>query len=66
LFNIKSFFGFGQQPALAFTQEKEKNMFARITDNNELYSHTGELVGKYSRRRDAIRGAKRRGLELAA
>lgn len=30
-----------------------------------LFRRTGELVGTYSRRRDAVRGARRRGLVVA-
>jgi len=66
LFNIKQFFGFGEQSPLGLTTTKEKNMFARITEDNRLFSPTGELVGTYSRRRDAVRGANRRGFKLAA
>ena len=67
MFSIKSFFGFGQQPTLELTNiKKEKNMFARITEDNRLFSPTGEFIGTYSRRRDAVRGANRRGFKLAA
>lgn len=38
---------------------------AHIDENNNLFSPTGQLIGQYSRRRDAIRGAKRRGFEVA-
>lgn len=38
---------------------------AFIDSDNNLFSPTGEHVGSYSRRRDAVRGAKRRGWELA-
>jgi hypothetical protein len=54
---FKRFFG-----AEAETQEFI-NM-ARITEGNQLFVN-GELIGTYSRRRDAVRGAKRRGLVIA-
>lgn len=67
---LKTFFGITAptpQPSLSFTTTapKEKNMFARIDADNNLYSPTGEFIGSYSRRRDAVRGAKRRGFALA-
>ena len=37
---------------------------ATIDDNNRLFSPTGQLIGQYGRRRDAVRGAKRRGFEV--
>lgn len=67
--NWRNLFGFSQ-PALELTNEvvnkKEPNrMFARIDDSNNLFSPQGELITTYSRRRDAIRGAKRRGFKIA-
>lgn len=46
----------------------ETNMTASISEHNGLailHDRTGELLGTYSRRRDAVRGAKRRGLVVA-
>lgn len=38
---------------------------AHIDSDNRLFSPTGQLIGSYSRYRDAVRGAKRRGFEVA-
>ena len=38
---------------------------AVVSPENALYSPEGEFIRVYSRRRDAIRGAKRRGWEVA-
>lgn len=51
---LKHFFGI---------EPKEKT--ATISSNNFLYSPDGEFVASYSRRRDAIRGARRRGFKVA-
>jgi len=37
---------------------------AFVNDDNMLFSPTGEFVQKYTRKRDAIRGARRRGWEV--
>lgn len=39
---------------------------AFIDEDNNLFSPTGQLVGSYTRKRDAVRGAKRRGFEVEA
>lgn len=49
--------------------EGTRDMTATIipTTNGKygLVTRTGEFVGTYSRQRDAVRGAKRRGFEVA-
>lgn len=45
-------------------------MSARIVETNDGFTlvrkSTNEIVGSYSRRRDAVRGASRRGLTVIA
>lgn len=41
------------------------NTVAVIDQDNNLFDPTGSFVASYSRRRDALRGAKRRGFEVA-
>lgn len=38
---------------------------AFIDNENRLFAPTGEFVHQYARRRDAVRGATRRGFALA-
>lgn len=37
---------------------------AFVSEDGRLFSPTGQLIHKYARKRDAIRGAKRRGWEV--
>lgn len=37
---------------------------AFVNDDNMLFDPYGNFVNKYSRKRDAVRGAKRRGWEV--
>lgn len=39
---------------------------ASVDETGKLFSPTGQFVHQYSRKRDAIRGAKRRGWEVTA
>ncbi len=41
-----------------------ENNMARIDNDGNLFIN-GKFVGSYSRRRDAVRGAKRRGFSVA-
>lgn len=50
------------KPGYITTGESE---MARIDDDNNLFGPMGEFIASYSRRRDAVRGAKRRGLAVA-
>lgn len=38
---------------------------AFVDESGKLFSPTGEFVHKYARKRDALRGAKRRGWEVS-
>ena len=54
LHNVKSFF----RTPEASIQQMQNGKFRLLANGNEL-------VATYARRRDAVRGAKRRGLEVA-
>ena len=41
------------------------NSKAHVDEDGNLFSPTGQFIATYSRRRDAVRGAKRRGFEVA-
>lgn len=67
MFNIfKNWFNTGQDP-LGITGESK--MTATIEPSvlgfALVNTRTGDAIATYSRRRDAVRGAKRRGLEVA-
>ena len=52
-----------------YTYNKEKTMTAKIietTDGYVLLDKSDLTIGTYSRRRDAVRGAARRGFSIAA
>lgn len=71
MFNtFKQFFGTTAKAEfvqdISKTGQKIMTTFARIDNDNNLFGPNGQFIGTYSRRRDAIRGAKRRGLTLAS
>lgn len=53
MFSTLKHFFFGDEPK------------AKITPDNRLFSPDGEFIAQYTRRRDAIRGAERRGFTVA-
>lgn len=65
MFNTLKTFFFGEATIQPQTTQEKKTMFARIDADNNLFSPTGTFIGTYSRRRDAVRGATRRGFKVA-
>lgn len=45
--------------------EKDMPFIKENNDRFELFNDEGEFVGSYARRRDAVRGGQRRGLNVA-
>ena len=46
-------------------ETRREDMKAFIDEANNLFASNGLFIGSYSRRRDAVRGAKRRGMIVA-